>query len=407
MAATPASADRNFQFTDDDAAAIIASDGEYDPTSSIPANASRLYQPNVNEPLLEGRVTGKKYLPPPPAPPEELLTFPLAKKLPQLATSAGLVLTLGQLCGHIDESSLPAAGIAAFLAGAAALPLSFFQHDVMHMRSALVTPRHRALEFLTGIVTGMHWRSGATNVHVNHHAVPGDFQGKLAPPDFHQPKPLQDGDQDDLWGLLRLGVPCPKLAESVPAIRMALMGASVGAAVLLFHPMFILQGLLYFCKVEARGEGTADGRASGAATLLHLATMVPFLGPFGYLMFSAGISVTTNVLAVPFHDPAGVEKSEGNYWYQVAKSTRNLRMHDNPLVSWLLNGVNYHLEHHLWEDVPSENLHALVPLAKQYLEENGLEYTELSVGEGWKQALEVGWNLAATPRRISIVNNII
>jgi len=394
MAATPSSI---HQFCDEEVCPI-----DFGPPSKTPSNDDNLlrrYQPNVNEPLLEGRVAGKKYLPPPPAPPAELLTFPLAKKLPKLATSAGLVMALGYLCGHIDEPSLlPAAGIAAFVAGAASLPLTFFQHDVMHMRSTLVTPEHKALEFLSGIITGMHWKSGATNVHVNHHAVPGDFQGTLSPPDFHQPKPLQDGDQDDLWGLIRLGVPCPKLAEKVPAVRMALMGASMAAAILLFHPMFVLQGLLYLCRVEARGEGTPDGRASGAATLLHLATMVPFLGPFGYLMFSVGISVTTNVLAVPFHDAAGVEIREGNYWYQVGKSTRTLRLDDNHLVSWLLNGVGYHLEHHLWEDVPSENLHLLAPLAKQYLEENGLERRELGVREGWKESLEVGWKLAATPR---------
>jgi len=185
----------------------------------------------------------------------------------------------------------------------------------------------------------------------------------------------------------------------------------------LFNVMFMLQAFADVPAAIGRLQGnkadtaalrqlaSKDWHALGGAllTAIHLSGGLALLGPVGYCMYSAGMSMGLQSTALAFHIPSGVvddEFAKHQYFERQAASTSNLAHHDNPLVKYLLMGNDYHIEHHFWDEVPVHNLPKLAPVARSYCEKNGLQYREVSLLEAWKSWADEAWRLAGKHRDI-------
>lgn len=295
------------------------------------------------------------------------------------------------------------------LAGACTVPLIVFQHDVCHARRRHKTHVEDHASAAIALLTGTYWGAGCWNVHVQHHGQTGDYHGEVLPGSAA-------GDLDDLLGPLRKGNPFGAVASSNAMLRTLVAGGSILLTMSLFQLMFLLQaftGLSYVASHASveRAQGAAGQRAAdkvmdsltGALiTAMHLYGGLSLLGPMGYAMYSIGISVGLQSLASAFHPPSGVTDhgfGASQYFERQVASTSNLAHHDNPLVRFMLMGNDFHIEHHLWEEVPVHNLPKLAPLARRYCAENGLEYREVSLLDAWKAWAEEAWNLAGQNKR--------
>jgi len=57
------------------------------------------------------------------------------------------------------------------------------------------------------------------------------------------------------------------------------------------------------------------------------------------------------------------------------------------LVDWLLGGLNYQIEHHLFPNMPRPNLRRAQPLVRAFCVQHGLNYTEASLFGSYAEAV--------------------
>jgi fatty acid desaturase len=57
------------------------------------------------------------------------------------------------------------------------------------------------------------------------------------------------------------------------------------------------------------------------------------------------------------------------------------------LVDWLLGGLNYQIEHHLFPTMARPNLRRAQPLVRAFCHQHGLAYAEASLVGSYAQAL--------------------
>jgi fatty acid desaturase len=57
------------------------------------------------------------------------------------------------------------------------------------------------------------------------------------------------------------------------------------------------------------------------------------------------------------------------------------------LVDWLLGGLNYQIEHHLFPNMPRPNLRRAQPLIRAFCQHHNLPYAEASLVGSYAEAL--------------------
>ena len=152
-----------------------------------------------------------------------------------------LAITLTSACAMLSASTSPCL---AGLAGALAVPIVIFQHDVRHLHHAGTTFEEKlsdVLVLVTGTCYGILPWSG---VHVKHHAFTGSYQGAVVAPALRNGVPGM-GDLDDLAGPLRHGNPFE------PARRSSTLRA-LAAFLCILLTVSLFQG-------HALGEGRSGG----------------------------------------------------------------------------------------------------------------------------------------------------
>ncbi|MFC5803196.1 fatty acid desaturase family protein [Streptomyces formicae] len=89
-----------------------------------------------------------------------------------------------------------------------------------------------------------------------------------------------------------------------------------------------------------------------------------------------------------------------NIWGHLQRqvlTSRNIR--GGALTDWLLGGLNYQIEHHLFPSMPRPHLRLVQPLVRAHCRRQGLPYTETGLIDSYRQALghlhEVGGELRA------------
>ncbi|KOG34525.1 acyl-CoA desaturase [Streptomyces resistomycificus] len=178
----------------------------------------------------------------------------------------------------------------------------------------------------------------------------------------------------------------------------------------LFFPLTLLEGVAL--KVQAfrdlRRQSPAERSVEAVLLVSHVVgyatLLLTAMSPGKALAFAAlhqalfglhlGMSFAPNHKGMEMPDPSG--RPWGHLRRQVLTS-RNIR--GGAVTDWLLGGLNYQIEHHLFPSMPRPHLRLAQPLVRAHCEELGIPYAEATLVDSYRQALrhmhEVGEPLRA------------
>jgi fatty acid desaturase len=166
----------------------------------------------------------------------------------------------------------------------------------------------------------------------------------------------------------------------------------------LFFPLLLLEAAhLHTASVKAVLRG-GRGRANVVEGLLLLAHLVAYvtalwlvLSPAQALVFLAvqqglfglylGCSFAPNHKGMP----TLTEADELDFVRRQVLTSRNVC--GSRLVDWLLGGLNYQIEHHLFPNMPRPNLRRAQPLIRAFCAQHDLAYVEASLFGSYAQAV--------------------
>ncbi|MGK5544474.1 fatty acid desaturase family protein [Streptomyces sp. URMC 127] len=178
----------------------------------------------------------------------------------------------------------------------------------------------------------------------------------------------------------------------------------------LFFPMLLLEGInLKVSSVRDLGRRSARERrteavllalhAAGYAALL-LTSMSPGKAVVFALVHHALFGLHLGMVFAPNHKGMEMPDPHGDRWGHLQRqvlTSRNVR--GGPVTDWLMGGLNYQIEHHLFPNMPRPHLRLARPLVRAHCRASGLPYTETGIAGSYRQALhhmhEVGAPLRA------------
>jgi fatty acid desaturase len=165
----------------------------------------------------------------------------------------------------------------------------------------------------------------------------------------------------------------------------------------LFFPLLLLEAAhlhLASAKAVLRGSGRAnlvEGLLLGAHVAAHVVALLVVLSPLQALAFLAvqqglfglylGCSFAPNHKGMPTLTDA----DELDFLRRQVLTSRNVA--GSRLVDFVLGGLNYQIEHHLFPSMPRPNLRRAQPLVRAFCQEHGLPYAEASLVGSYAQAV--------------------
>jgi fatty acid desaturase len=165
----------------------------------------------------------------------------------------------------------------------------------------------------------------------------------------------------------------------------------------LFFPLLLLEAAhLHTASVKAvlRGSGRAN-TVEGLLLVVHLAGYLTalwlVLSPLQALVFLAvqqGLfGLYLGCAFAPNHKgmPTLTEADQLDFVRRQVLTSRNVR--GSRLVDWLLGGLNYQIEHHLFPNMPRPSLRHAQPLIRAFCRQHGLAYVEASLFGSYAQAV--------------------
>lgn len=250
----------------------------------------------------------------------------------------------------------------------------FLGHDAGHAQIAATRRANRVLGLLHGnLLVGMSY-AWWTDKHNRHHANPNHI----------------DKDPD-------VGVGALVWTQQQAARRTGLARLLTRNQARLFLPMLLLEGIAL--KVSSwqdlRRQAPRERRLeafllgahlAGYATLLLVAMSPGKAVAFALLQHALfglhlGLSFAPNHKGMEMPDPDG--PAWGHLHRQVLTS-RNVR--GGPVTDWLLGGLNYQIEHHLFPSMPRPHLRRAQPLVREHCRALGLPYAETGPVDSYRQA---------------------
>jgi fatty acid desaturase len=250
----------------------------------------------------------------------------------------------------------------------------FFGHDAGHQQIAGTRRTNRILGLLHGnLIVGM--SHGWWNAkHNRHHANPNHA----------------DKDPDVAVGAL-------VWTDEQAADRRGLLGWLTRHQARLFFPMLLLEGIalkitsIVDLRQRSRPDRIVEGGLLAVHHLAYATLLLIVMSPLQALAFAAvhnallglhlGCAFAPNHKGMPM--PAPGEKW-GHLRRQVLTS-RNVR--GGLVTDWMLGGLNYQIEHHLFPSMPRPSLRLAQPFIREYCEDAGLTYAETGLIESYAQAL--------------------
>jgi len=292
---------------------------------------------------------------------------------------AKFVLTLGAFAGAwVAFVFLGASWWQLLIAGALGVlstQVAMLGHDAGHKQ----VTRTRASSYLIGVVLG-NLLTGLSygwwiDKHNRHHAHPNHEE---LDPDVAPAGPL---------------VFLPGQAAG----RRGLFGWLTRHQAVVFFPILLLEGLnLHVGSFEALRDGTVKGRwREGSVLVVHLLAFVA--APFLVLSFWQALAFLAVHQAVfgfymgcsfaPNHKgmPPLTDEEEQDYLRRQVLTSRNVR--GGVMTDWLLGGLNYQIEHHLFPSMPRPNLRLAKPVVEQFCAERGVRYVETGLLDSYAQGL--------------------
>jgi fatty acid desaturase len=165
----------------------------------------------------------------------------------------------------------------------------------------------------------------------------------------------------------------------------------------LFFPLLLFEAAhLHTASVKAvlRGRGRANA-VEGLLLVVHLAVYVAalllVLSPLQALVFLAvqqglfglylGCSFAPNHKGMP----TLTEADQLDFVRRQVLTSRNVR--GSRFVDFLLGGLNYQIEHHLFPNMPRPNLRRAQPLVRAFCRQHGLPYVEAGLFGSYAEAV--------------------
>ena len=139
-----------------------------------------------------------------------------------------------------------------------------------------------------------------------------------------------------------------------------------------------------------------------AHAALYLVAVLLVLSPEKALVFVVGQQATWGVYMgcsfAPNHKgmPRVAPGERLDFLRRQVITTRNVRGHR--ITDFLLGGLNYQVEHHLFPNMPRDNLRVAQPLVRAYCEGLQITYTETSLIGSYRQALRYLHSIGAPLR---------
>ena len=165
----------------------------------------------------------------------------------------------------------------------------------------------------------------------------------------------------------------------------------------LFFPLLLLEALaLRLASLQAimRREvprGRVEVALFSAHVIGYLTAVVLVLSPWqavlflvvhqGLLGFHLGCAFAPNHKGMPML----TEEEEMDFLRRQVLTSRNVK--GGPVTDFVLGGLNYQIEHHLFPGMPRPNLRRAQPLVRQFCAERGVPYLESSLVSSYAQTL--------------------
>jgi fatty acid desaturase len=165
----------------------------------------------------------------------------------------------------------------------------------------------------------------------------------------------------------------------------------------LFFPLLLLEAAhLHLASVKAiaggRGRANAlEGLLLGVHLVVYLGALWLVLAPLQALVFLVvqqglfglylGCSFAPNHKGMPTLTAA----DELDFVRRQVLTSRNVR--GSRLVDWLLGGLNYQIEHHLFPNMPRPSLRQAQPLVRAFCDHQQLAYAEASLFGSYAEAV--------------------
>jgi fatty acid desaturase len=165
----------------------------------------------------------------------------------------------------------------------------------------------------------------------------------------------------------------------------------------LFFPLLLLEAAhlhLASAKAIIRGSGRAN-TVEGLLLVVHVAgyltALLLVLSPLqavAFVVVQQGLfGLYLGCSFAPNHKgmPILTEADALDFLRRQVLTSRNVA--GSRLVDFVLGGLNYQIEHHLFPNMPRPNLRWAQPLVRSFCQEHGLDYTEASLFGSYAQAV--------------------
>src|SRR5215211_2673493 len=165
----------------------------------------------------------------------------------------------------------------------------------------------------------------------------------------------------------------------------------------LFFPLLLLEAAhLHLASIKAifRGSGRAnlvEGLLLAAHVAAFVAALVLVLSPLqavAFVIVQQGLfGLYLGCSFAPNHKgmPTLTEADQLDFLRRQVLTSRNVA--GSRLVDWLLGGLNYQIEHHLFPHMPRPNLRRAQPLVRAFCQQHGLPYAEAGLFGSYAEAI--------------------
>ena len=267
--------------------------------------------------------------------------------------------------------------------------LGFMGHDSGHRQIFKSAKRNDWVLLAVGFVTGM---------------TPSWWQDKH---NTHHRAPNQIGIDDDIEV-------CLFAFTQEQALAMKGIGRFTARyQAFLFYPLLALTsfsllfgGIAYQIRKERMRYPIAEPVLVVAGLTAYLGLIFFFLGPWQGMLFIAvhralGGIYMGSVFA-PNHKgmPILGKETDLDYLHLQTLTARNVK--GSPLADFWYGGLNYQIEHHLFPNMPRNNLKKAQVIVRAFCQERGIPYHETGVWQSNKEILTFFHEVSAPLRRKSV-----